>query len=44
MTLFTFIRQCLRREAARTEPDCTKTLKKVLEESKKELNEQKRPP
>lgn len=44
MTLFTFVKQCLYREAARTEPDCTKTLEKVLEKSKKEPNEQKRPP
>lgn len=30
MTVFAFISQCLRREAARTEPDCTKVLQKIL--------------
>ena len=30
MTLFTFIKRCLRREAVRTEPDCTRTIQKIL--------------
>ena len=30
MTVFAFIRQCLRREATRTEPDCTKMLQRIL--------------
>lgn len=30
MTLFTFIKRCLRREAVRTEPDCTGTIQKIL--------------
>ena len=34
MTLFTFIKQCLRREAARTEPDCAKTIQKILAETR----------
>lgn len=44
MTLFAFIRQCLRREAARTEPNCTKTLQNILKASEKMGNEQKHPP
>lgn len=32
MTVFTFIKRCLRREAARTEPDCTRTIQKILTE------------
>lgn len=45
MTLFTFIKQCLRMEAARTEPDCTKALEKLLKALEKGQNEQKdRPP
>ena len=34
MTLFTFIKRCLRREAARTEPDCTGTIQKILTEKR----------
>ena len=30
MTLFTFIKRCLRREAVRIEPDCTRTIQKIL--------------
>ena len=30
MTLFTFITRCLRREAVRTEPDCTRTIQRIL--------------
>lgn len=30
MTLFTFIKRCLRGEAARTEPDCARTIQKIL--------------
>lgn len=44
MTLFAFIKQCLRREAARTEPDCTKTIQKVLNVPEKLESKQKRPP
>lgn len=44
MTLFAFINQCLRREAVRTEPDCTKTLEKVLKAPEKMGNEKKHPP
>lgn len=44
MTLFAFIKQCLRREAVRTEPDCTKTLQKLLKALEKMGNEEKRPP
>ena len=32
MTVFNFIKRCLRREAARTEPDCTRTIQKILTE------------
>ena len=39
MTLFTFIKQCLHREAVRTEPDCTGTIQKILtqNQSKEEI-------
>ena len=30
MTLVTFIKRCPRREAVRTEPDCTRTIQKIL--------------
>lgn len=33
MTLFAFIKQCLRQEAVRTEPDCTSLLQRVLNPS-----------
>ena len=36
MTLFTFINRCLRREAVRTEPDCTGTIQKILTQSQSE--------
>ena len=36
MTLFTFIKRCLRREAARTEPDCTGTIQKILIKNRSE--------
>lgn len=32
MTLFTFIKRCLRGEAARTEPDCSKVIQTILRE------------
>ena len=34
MTVFTFIKRCLRKEAVRTEPDCTKTIQKILTEKR----------
>ena len=34
MTVFTFIKRCLCREAARTEPDCTKTIQKIMAEKR----------
>ena len=36
MTLFTFIKRCLRREAVRTEPDCTKIIQKILTQDQSE--------
>ena len=36
MTLFTFIKRCLRREAVRTEPDCTGTIQKILTQNRPE--------
>lgn len=36
MTLFTFIQQCLRREAVRTEPDCAGMIQKVLTQNRSE--------
>ena len=36
MTLFTFIKRCLRREAVRTEPDCTRTIQKILTQDQTE--------
>ena len=36
MTLFTFIKRCLRREAIRTEPDCTKAIQKILTQNQPE--------
>ena len=44
MTLFAFIKQCLRREAVRTEPNCTKMLQNILKAPEKMGNEQNRPP
>lgn len=32
MTFYEFIRQCLRKEAARTEPDSQKTIQTILKE------------
>ena len=34
MTVFTFIKRCLHREAVRTEPDCTKTIQKIMVEKR----------
>lgn len=44
MTLFTFIKRCLRGEAARTEPDCARTIQKILTKnpSKEEGNQWKK--
>ena len=36
MTLFTFIKRCLRREAVRTEPDCTRTIQRILTQNQSE--------
>ena len=36
MTLFTFIKRCLRREAVRTEPDCNRTIQKILAQNRLE--------
>ena len=36
MTLFTFIKRCLRREAVRTEPDCAGTIQKILTQNQSE--------
>lgn len=36
MTLFHFIQQCLRREAARTEPDCRSLLEHILQTTQKD--------
>ena len=35
MTFFEFIKQCLEKEAARTEPDSRPVVKKILEEMEK---------
>lgn len=43
MTLFEFIKECLRREAARTEPDCTQLIQKIVK-SERERDKQVRPP
>ena len=43
MTLFEFIKECLRREAARTEPDCTQLIQKIVK-SERERAKQVRPP
>lgn len=39
MTIFAFIRQCLRKEAKRTEPNCKKTIELVLEEEEKKCQQ-----
>ena len=44
MTVFIFIKQCLRREAARTEPDCAKMLQKILALPEQKRSERKPPP
>ena len=44
MTLFAFIKWCLSKEAARTEPDCTKLLQRVLKPPEKGQDGKQRPP
>lgn len=44
MTLFVFIKRCLSKEAARTEPDCTKLLQRVLKPPEREQDGRQRPP
>ena len=36
MTVFTFIKRCLRREAAQTEPDCAGIIQKILTQNQSE--------
>ena len=43
-TLFAFIKWCLSKEAARTEPDCTKLLQRVLKPPEKGQDGKQRPP
>lgn len=44
MTLFNFIKECLRRESARTEPNSARVIQAVFEAVKKGGNGERRPP